>query len=97
MAMMTSQDPGMLGVYGFRNRASHVYEDTFTVNSTHVQAKTIWNILSRNRLRSIVMGVPLTYPPKPLNVISFPFGPGGSEFIVCSSTVPCRYRVRYQE
>jgi predicted AlkP superfamily phosphohydrolase/phosphomutase len=67
MAMMTSQDPGMLGVYGFRNRASHVYEDTFTVNSTHVQAKTIWNILSRNRLRSIVMGVPLTYPPKPLN------------------------------
>jgi predicted AlkP superfamily phosphohydrolase/phosphomutase len=67
MAMMTSQDPGMLGVYGFRNRATHVYEDTFTVNSTHVDAKTVWNVLSRNRLRSIVMGVPLTYPPKPLN------------------------------
>ncbi len=67
MAMMTSQDPGQLGIYGFRNRGSHVYEDTFTVNSTHVQAKTVWNVLSRNRLRSIVMGVPLTYPPKPLN------------------------------
>ena len=67
MAMMTSQDPGMLGIYGFRNRESHAYEDTFTVNATHVQATTVWNILSRNRLRSVVMGVPLTYPPKPLN------------------------------
>jgi predicted AlkP superfamily phosphohydrolase/phosphomutase len=67
MAMMTSQDPGMLGIYGFRNRASHAYEDTFTVNSGHVQARTVWNILSRHRLRSLVMGVPLTYPPKPLN------------------------------
>lgn len=67
MAMMTSQDPGMLGIYGFRNRGSFAYEDTFTVNATHVQAPTVWNHLSRHRLRSIVMGVPLTYPPKPLN------------------------------
>ena len=57
----------MLGIYGFRNRGSFAYEDTFTVNAAHVQAPTVWNILSRNRLRSIVMGVPLTYPPKPLN------------------------------
>jgi predicted AlkP superfamily phosphohydrolase/phosphomutase len=69
MSMMTSQDPGMLGIYGFRNRSSHAYEDTFTVNAGHVHASTVWNILSRNRLRSIVMGVPLTYPPKPLNGI----------------------------
>ena len=67
MAMMTSQDPGMLGIYGFRNRATHAYEDTFTVNAAHVKAPTVWNLLSRQRLRSIVMGVPLTYPPKPLN------------------------------
>lgn len=67
MAMMTSHDPGMLGIYGFRNRSTHGYEDTFTVNATHVTARNVWNILSRNRLRSIVMGVPLTYPPHPLN------------------------------
>jgi predicted AlkP superfamily phosphohydrolase/phosphomutase len=65
--MMTSQDPGMLGIYGFRNRSSYNYEDVFTVNSTYIQAKTVWNHLSRHRLRSIVLGVPLTYPPKPLN------------------------------
>jgi predicted AlkP superfamily phosphohydrolase/phosphomutase len=67
MAMMTSQDPGMLGIYGFRNRSNYNYDDVFTVNSTYVHAKTVWNYLSRNRKRSIVMGVPLTYPPKPLN------------------------------
>ncbi len=66
MAMMTSHDPGMLGIYGFRNRASYDYSDVFTVNSTYVKAKTLWNHLSRNRLRSIVLGVPLTYPPRPL-------------------------------
>ncbi len=67
MSMMTSQDPGMLGIYGFRNRSSYDYENVFTVNSTYVHAKTVWNYLSRNRKRSIIMGVPLTYPPKPLN------------------------------
>lgn len=67
MAMMTSHDPGMLGVYGFRNRKTHAYDDIFTVNASHVSAKTVWNILSVNRKRSLVMGVPLTYPPKPLN------------------------------
>ncbi len=67
MSMMTSQDPGTLGVYGFRNRKSFAYDDTFTVNSGHVSAKTVWNHLSVHRKRSVVMGVPLTYPPKPLN------------------------------
>lgn len=67
MSMMTSHDPGTLGVYGFRNRKSHAYDDNFTVNASHVSSKTIWNILSVNRKRSIVVGVPLTYPPKPLN------------------------------
>ena len=66
MAMMTSTDPGMLGIYGFRNRASHDYSDVFTVNSSNVEAKTVWNYLSQHRLRSIVLGVPLTYPPRPL-------------------------------
>ncbi|HEU4929630.1 MAG TPA: alkaline phosphatase family protein [Candidatus Krumholzibacteria bacterium] len=67
MSMMTSHDPGTLGVYGFRNRKSYAYDDTYTVNASHVSSKTVWNILSVHRKRSLVMGVPLTYPPKPLN------------------------------
>jgi predicted AlkP superfamily phosphohydrolase/phosphomutase len=78
MSMMTSKDPGTLGMYGFRNRASHEYGDLFTINANYVTEKTVWNYLSRNRLRSIVMGLPLTYPPKPLNglMISSFLAPG---------------------
>lgn len=65
--MMTSYDPGMLGFYGFRNRKSRAYEELYVVNSGAVEAKTVWNHLSRNRLRSILVGIPQTYPPKPLN------------------------------
>jgi predicted AlkP superfamily phosphohydrolase/phosphomutase len=67
MSMMTSKDAGQLGMYGFRNRSSNGYGDLFTVDSSNVKEKTVWNYLSRNRLRSILVGIPLTYPPKPLN------------------------------
>lgn len=66
-AMMTSQDPGMLGFYGFRNRRSYGYEDLYFANAKYVKAKTLWNYMSRNRMRSLVFGVPQTYPPRPLN------------------------------
>jgi len=66
-AMMTSQDPGMLGFYGFRNRRSYGYEDLYFANAKYVKAKTLWNYLSRNRKRSLIFGVPQTYPPRPLN------------------------------
>ncbi|HOE11018.1 MAG TPA: alkaline phosphatase family protein [bacterium] len=66
-SMMTSQDPGMLGFYGFRNRQDYSYDKLYFANAGYVKAKTVWNHLSRNRLRSLVLGVPQTYPPKPLN------------------------------
>ena len=66
-AMMTSQDPGMLGFYGFRNRKGYGYDELYFANAKYVKAKTVWNYLSRNRLRSLIFGVPQTYPPKPLN------------------------------
>ncbi len=67
MTMMTSKDPGQLGFYGFRNRADHSYERMTTVNSRHVTHDTVWDILSRHGQPSIVIGVPPTYPLKPLN------------------------------
>lgn len=66
-AMMTSQDPGMLGFYGFRNRSNYGYDDLYFANAKYVKAKTVWNYLSRHRMKSMVFGVPQTYPPKPLN------------------------------
>ncbi len=66
-AMMTSKDPGTLGFYGFRNRKSYDYDELFFANAAYVKEKTLWQHLSRNRLSSVVLGVPQTYPPKPLN------------------------------
>lgn len=66
-AMMTSKDPGTLGFYGFRNRKSYGYDELYFANAAYVKEKTLWQILSRNRLTSVVLGVPQTYPPKPLN------------------------------
>ncbi len=68
-SMVTGRDPGELGFYGFRNRKSYGYEDLYFANAKYVKEKTLWNYMSLNRKRSIVIGVPQTYPPKPLNGI----------------------------
>src|SRR5438105_9332682 len=65
--MMSSKSPGRLGVYGFRNRADHSYDHYSIANSLAIKEDRLWEILSRNGKRSIVIGVPGTYPPKPLN------------------------------
>jgi predicted AlkP superfamily phosphohydrolase/phosphomutase len=65
--MMSSKSPGRLGVYGFRNRADHSYDRYSIANSLAIKEDRLWEILSRAGKRSIVIGVPGTYPPKPLN------------------------------
>jgi predicted AlkP superfamily phosphohydrolase/phosphomutase len=90
-SMVTSYDPGMLGFYGFRNRKSHAYEELYLVNSNAVRAKTIWNYLSRNRLRSVLVGVPQTYPPKPLNGVMV------SGFLTPDKNSPFTYPVDLKE
>ncbi len=65
--MMSSKSPGRLGVYGFRNRADHSYDRYSIANSLAIKEDRLWEILSQKGKRSIVIGVPGTYPPKPLN------------------------------
>jgi predicted AlkP superfamily phosphohydrolase/phosphomutase len=65
--MMSSKSPGLLGVYGFRNRADRSYDKHTIANSTAIKEDRLWDILSRAGKRSIVIGVPGTYPPGPLN------------------------------
>jgi len=67
MCMMTGKDPGTLGVYGFRNRKDHSYEGLVFANSRLIREETVWDILAKNGKRSILLGVPLTYPPRPIN------------------------------
>ena len=66
-SMMTGKSPGTLGFYGFRNRANYSYDGMVFANSQYVKDERVWDIISRARKHSIVIGVPQTYPPKPLN------------------------------
>lgn len=65
MCMMTGRDPGELGIYGFRNRKDYFYDNLYIVNSHTVKVPTLWELLGRAEKKSVVLGIPLTYPPKP--------------------------------
>ena len=64
--MMSSRTPGDLGVYGFRNRSDHTYDGGFIATSTAIKAPRLWDLVTRAGGSSIVLGVPGTYPPRPL-------------------------------
>jgi predicted AlkP superfamily phosphohydrolase/phosphomutase len=66
-AMMTGKDPGQLGFYGFRNRANYTYDDMSIANSRMVKDRTVWDILSEAGKKVVLIGIPQTYPPKPVN------------------------------
>jgi len=66
-SMMSGKDPGVLGFYGFRNRADHSYERMSIATSKAVKEDRVWNILSRDAKHVIVVGVPQTYPPDPVH------------------------------
>ena len=65
-SMLTSKDAGQLGVYGFRNRSDYGYKDLYFANNDYVDQKRAWEYLARKRLSSFILGVPQTYPVKPM-------------------------------
>jgi predicted AlkP superfamily phosphohydrolase/phosphomutase len=70
MCMATSQDPGSLGVYGFRNRVDHSYDGLGIVSSRSIGELAIWDQVAREGKRSVVIGVPPGYPPRKVNGLS---------------------------
>ena len=66
-SMVTSANPGRLGIYGFRNRAAYDYEGLQFVTSRLVKEPPVWSLLSAQNKKVIVIGVPQTYPPSPVN------------------------------
>jgi predicted AlkP superfamily phosphohydrolase/phosphomutase len=67
MSMLTSKNPGRLGFYGFRNRKDYSYTAATTANARAVKEPTVWDIIGRKNLKTIALGVPQTYPPRPIN------------------------------
>lgn len=66
MCMATSQDPGSLGVYGFRNRTDYSYGGLGVVNSASITEPAIWDILNSHGRTCVVVGVPPSYPLRPI-------------------------------
>jgi len=64
---VTSKNPGQLGFFGFRNRRDSSYTDISIANSSAVREPTVWDILSHAGKTVGLLGVPQTYPPRPVN------------------------------
>ena len=60
--MMSSKDPGTLGIYGFRNRKDHTYDGLTIATSLAVKERRLWDYLDLKGQSSIVIGVPGTFP-----------------------------------
>jgi predicted AlkP superfamily phosphohydrolase/phosphomutase len=70
MCLATSQDPGSLGVYGFRNRIDHSYAGLSFATSKSIQELSLWDQLAREGKRSVILGVPPNFPPRRVNGVS---------------------------
>jgi predicted AlkP superfamily phosphohydrolase/phosphomutase len=70
MCMATSQDPGSLGVYGFRNRRDHSYDGLEIVNSTAIRELAIWDQVAREGGQAHIVGVPPNFPPRKTSGVS---------------------------
>src|SRR5262249_37863623 len=70
MCMATGQDPGSLGVYGFRNRLDHSYDRLGFVDSRSITELAVWDQVAREGGKSVVIGVPPGYPPRRVNGLS---------------------------
>jgi predicted AlkP superfamily phosphohydrolase/phosphomutase len=65
-SFFTGKNPGKHGIYDFQvlNTADYSFS---TVRSHRHLEKTIWDLLGEAGLQSIIVDVPFTFPPKPLN------------------------------
>ena len=61
----TGKGPGETGVFGFFEPIAESYEQRL-VSARSNRAAPLWRILTGRGLGSIVLGVPLTYPPEPI-------------------------------
>ena len=65
--MFTGKNPGRLGLYGFRHRKENSYTDFYIATSGFVRESTVWELAAKHGNHSCIVGVPPSYPPKPLN------------------------------
>ncbi len=63
----TGKNPGRFGIFGFAELTREM--ELYVPDCSHLRSRTLWDILSEAGRRVIALGVPLTYPPRPVNGI----------------------------
>ena len=63
---MTGKTPGQLAIYGMRNRKDTSYEGLSIATSAAVKEPQVWDVLGRLGMKSLLIGVPPGYPPRPV-------------------------------
>jgi predicted AlkP superfamily phosphohydrolase/phosphomutase len=63
---MSGRTPGQLGIYGMRNRKDTSYDGLSFATSAAVKEPQVWDVLGQRGMKSVLIGVPPGYPPKPV-------------------------------
>jgi predicted AlkP superfamily phosphohydrolase/phosphomutase len=63
---MSGKTPGQLAIYGMRNRKDTTYEGLSIATSLAVKEPQVWDVLGERGLKSLLIGVPPGYPPRPV-------------------------------
>jgi predicted AlkP superfamily phosphohydrolase/phosphomutase len=80
---MSGKTPGQLAIYGMRNRKDATYEGLSIATSLAVKEPQVWDVLGQTGRKSLLIGVPPGYPPRPLEgwrVSCFLTPPSANEF-----------------
>ncbi len=67
-SFMTGKNPAKHNIFGFLDRSKGSYVP-FVPNASHMTSDTLWDVLGAEGKRVVVMGVPVTYPPREVNGI----------------------------
>jgi predicted AlkP superfamily phosphohydrolase/phosphomutase len=63
---MSGKTPGQLAIYGMRNRKDNTYDGLSIATSLSVKEPQVWDVLGERGMKSLLIGVPPGYPPKPV-------------------------------
>ncbi|MBD3287660.1 hypothetical protein GF337_02550, partial [candidate division KSB1 bacterium] len=67
-SLLTGKNSGKHNIYEFYDKTNGSYHRNI-ISSSGVTSKRVWDILGDHDLKSIVMNIPVTYPPSPVNGI----------------------------
>lgn len=70
MSMATGRDPGSLGLYGYIQREDRSYTSFSGTRTWSTDAPATWDQVAQAGGRSILVGVPPGYPPRPVQGLS---------------------------